>query len=191
MKIINSIIIVGLGIFIFSGIAAAKEPYYGPEHYQGKGILVTTPSMKDNVPNSTSCNLITGTWEGYFVDNTGLNYDGGPWKIKLSLFYQAVNDKYAGNVIGYVNNKVLAGKIWAQCNSGKLQKVFVGDKNTCAAFGSGMLISDNVLLLNIPQQNAMIGTTFMVVLKRINNSYPYPVPKQEKDFILGKVKSCR
>ncbi len=164
-------------------------------HYQGPGILITPPKQ-----NIQDCSLITGTWKGYVVDQNKLFADGGPWPIKVTLLNHPVANQSINQVIGKIDagntpvNKQLSQKIWGECRQGKLQKLLLDSQNGCGADfipKTGALLSGNILLLYLNWESPMIGTNFMLVLKRINSIYSYPVPQQQIAFVRKKMASCR
>lgn len=140
-----------------------------------------------------SCASYTGTWDGFFTDPTDLFGNGGPWPVQVSLYNNS------NNIIGQANaskapsfvSKALTGTVWAQCQNGQLSNIFLGNKNQCGAFSqTGLLVSKNVLIMQINYQNAMTGAPFLLVLKRVNNNYSGKIPQNASDMQLGSVESC-
>jgi hypothetical protein len=133
-----------------------------------------------------TCQDYTGTWQGFMTDPQELFADGGPWPVTLSLFNhgQYIIGQGGGAPVGIK-------KIWAQCKDGVLSNIFWGEKGACGGFSQqGLLVSKNVLVLELNYESAMIGTKFLLFLKRKNSVYSYQVPTKEKDYQLEKVKSC-
>jgi hypothetical protein len=133
-----------------------------------------------------NCQAYTGTWQGFMADPQGLFGNGGPWPVVISLYNRDTN------IIGQgggapVGNK----KIWAQCHNGVLSNIFWGNKAACGDFSQkGLLVSKNVLVLELHDENAMTGTNILLFLQRKNNAYLYTIPSNQQDYQLGEIKSC-
>lgn len=140
-----------------------------------------------------NCGLVTGTWQGFFTDPTDLYGDGGPWAISMSLLNQngkIIGKADANNAPAYVGPAVNK-RIWADCTNGVLTNIFIGNRDTCGAYSKGgELVSKNLLILFLHTESAMNGTDFLVVLRRVNDQYAFPMPTNADDFNLGTIKTC-
>lgn len=129
---------------------------------------------------AATCSDYTGTWRGFFTNPTDLFGNGGPWPVTVSLYNKGAN--VVGRVSsrkapGYVSG-TMQGMIWSKCNTGQLSNIFMGKPNQCGAYSqTGLLISKNVLVLEIHYQNAMNDAPFFLFLKRINNKFQGKLPK--------------
>lgn len=157
------------------------------------GLADINSSIELNKYFQASCVDYTGTWEGFFTDPTDLFGNGGPWPVHVSLYNSG------NNIIGQADaskapsfvSKALTGSVWARCLDGQLSNIFLGNKNHCGAFSqTGLLVSKNVLIMQINYQNAMSDAPFLLFLKRINDNYSGTVPQNVNDMQLGSVHSC-
>lgn len=136
-----------------------------------------------------SCQAYTGTWQGFYTDPTDLFGNGGPWPTKISLFVQG--NQVIGMVQGYAADNKKVQKLWATCNNGMLSNILVGTSNHCGGTSKqGALVSKNMIIMDMHYENAMTGTEFLTVLKRVNDAYPYPVPTQANAFVMPKIQTC-
>ena len=125
-----------------------------------------------------NCSRLTGTWSGVYTDPTNLFGDGGPWPITISM---TTKDN---NIIGTIKTPgPLNGdsQLWGTCVRGRLTKIFAGSTNQCGDYApDGVLISQNMIIMSIPYENAMTGTNFIVTLQRKNNSFTGEIPAVPK-----------
>ena len=116
------------------------------------------------------CPLLTGIWNGYYKDPTGL-FPKQPFPIRLLLIYQH------GHVIGYSlpSNDQHGGRygsshyiFTAACQHSTLSNVTVIQPHHCGGSTqtSATLSSANTLVFNMHWENAMTSTTFAVTLQR-------------------------
>jgi hypothetical protein len=139
-----------------------------------------------------TCPLYTGTWTGFITNPTNLFGNGGPWPITINLYSNGNHIVGRSSAVDYGKGGNIPSKpIWAQCQNGILSNIFWGEKGSCGRFSQqGLLVSQNVLILQFNWENAMSGTSFLSFLERKNNSYSDPVPEKKNDFILGGITSC-
>lgn len=142
--------------------------------------MICTVNYAANLPINSSiviakyyaakCTNINGEWHGFFVDPTDLFGDGGPWPISADI------SCHNGRVNGVLNasqapvyvRAAASGELQATCASGLITGVTLGKHIVHRSIvPNSMLISKNVLLLYVPYENAMIGTNFLLILKRI------------------------
>lgn len=152
-----------------------------------------TNTIQLNKYYAASCQDYTGTWQGWITDPTDLFANGGPWPLTVSLYNK--NDRMVGqtSLVKYSNNggEISKRQIWAECKNGVLADIFWGNKGACGSYSQqGLLVSKNVLVLQLNYENSMNGTSFLVFLSRKNNTYSYPVPKNTNDLTPGAIQSC-
>jgi|GEM_PF-3243028 hypothetical protein len=142
---------------------------------------------------AASCQDYNGTWHGFITDPSDLFSNGGPWPLTISLYNRNNHIIGQSTMIQYSNNggEISKRQIWAECRNGALNNIFWGNKGACGSYShQGLLVSKNVLVLQLNYESSMTGTQFLVFLTRKNNVYPYPVPKKDEDFMPGSVTSC-
>lgn len=140
-----------------------------------------------------NCEDYTGTWQGFVTDPTDLYGNGGPWPVKISLYYADGYVVGKTSPIHYVKKRgVMPVKsIWAVCQNGALSQLFWGEKQACGSYSEeGVLISKNVLVLKLNVENAMAGATLNLFLKRQNKQYLFTKPQTKSEMMLGEIKSC-
>ena len=122
------------------------------------------------------CPTLTGTWQGVYHDPSGL-FISQNFPIELALSYQN------GHVYGYTlpsNDQLGAhygtGKaelFAANCSNNQLSQIIVlSSPKACGSPAQGVvnLSSTEYLTLPISWENAMIGTTFIAQLRRVQDS---------------------
>lgn len=115
--------------------------------------------------SDADCKAISGVWRGYFVDQTSLFGNGGPWPIELRLGLQ--NGRIVGTANGskapdYVRDKVTAN-LSGVCSNGMITDVTLvkaGKIGNKAA--PGIMVNNRMLILHLVYSNAMTGTEFTV-----------------------------
>lgn len=137
------------------------------------------------VEAAKSCDAYTGTWEGMMIEPAGLYGTGGPWKVNVALLHRE------GCVIGQTRWQGKYKKIWARCDEGKLKQVFWGERGDCGRLTEQAgLLNPGLLLLELNQENAMMGTRFYLFLNKRSDRYPFVKPTEMKDYQLPSIKSC-
>lgn len=142
---------------------------------------------------NAACQDYTGTWRGFITDQTDLFGNGGAWPITVSLYQKDGHIIGRSSAIKYAkrDSVLLAKKIWADCKDGMLSQIIWGEKGECGSVSQqGMLVSRNVLLLQLNWESAMNSAKFVAFLQRVNSNYSYTVPTNKDAFIYGKRKSC-
>jgi hypothetical protein len=139
----------------------------------------TTNSLTINNYYAATCDAYTGTWQGYLTDPSDLFGNGGPWPVTVQLL--AKNNQLSGNTsaIHYAqgNASISSRSIYAQCRHGKLTNIFWGELGQCGSLSQqGVLVSRNVLMLQLNYENSMTGATFTTFLTRQNNTYHGRLP---------------
>ncbi len=150
----------------------------------------TTQTIQLSKYYQASCTSYTGTWRGFFTDPTDLFGNGGPWPVEISLYNSGTNivGKVSDDKAPSYVSKSMQGTLWAQCHHGQLSNIFLGNEKQCGSFSqTGLLVSKNVLILQIKYENAMNGAPFLLVLKRINNHYAGDIPQNMQ---MDSVQSC-
>jgi len=148
----------------------------------------TSAYMKIPIYLDAQCSDYTGTWEGFATDPSELFKDGGPWPVRLHLFNKG--KRIIGRSVE-IKDVIDEREIWANCHRGVLKNIFWGKKGSCGAYSQeGLLVSKNMMILKLHYENAMAGTDMMLILTRKSNNYPYSVPKEDQDFVLGKIRTC-
>ena len=111
------------------------------------------------------CKALAGVWRGYFVDQTSLFGNGGPWPIELRLGFQ--NGRIVGTANGskapnYVRDKVTAN-LSGTCSKGMITDVTLGKAGQRGQKAApGIMVNNRVLILHLAYNNAMTGTEFTV-----------------------------
>lgn len=142
---------------------------------------------------AASCQDYTGTWHGFITDPSSLFSDGGPWPVTISLYNKDDHLIGQSSMIQYTNNggEISKRQLWAECKNGVLDNIFWGNKGACGSYShQGLLVSKNVLVMQLNYESSMTGTNFLVFLSRKNNAYPYTIPKSANDLVPGTIKSC-
>lgn len=136
-----------------------------------------------------NCQAYTGTWEGYYTDPTDLFGNGETWQTKINLY--AHGNQIIGNVQGYASEHQKVYKLWATCKDGMLTSIYINNDKPCGGTSKqGSLVSKNVLIMNMHYENAMNGTEFLAIVKRVNDKYSYPIPTDTNAFVMPKVQTC-
>lgn len=134
---------------------------------------------------SAACSDYNGTWEGTLGEvNTGTSFP-----IVINLHNK--NNK----IIGRINptaGRFMRDRIWADCKNGNLSNIFWGRKDTCGGYSQeGFLVSKDVMILKVHYESIdSKDTDFVVLLKKKNSNYPYPLPTDPKDYNLGNIRTC-
>ena len=118
---------------------------------------------------AATCDHLTGTWLGYYTDPQGLLIDRA-----INITLQATSNHVVGKVTPLESRGVgsIHGQLWATCDHGRLNHVFVGSSKQCGHFApAGGLVAANTLLLYLPYENAMTETNVLAVLHRENDQY--------------------
>lgn len=149
--------------------------------------------MNINQYYDARCQSYTGTWQGFMTDPSNLYGDGGPWPVTVSLYNR--NDRMIGETsrIQYTHNGgvIEPRQIWARCKNGVLDDIYWGSKDGCGDFShQGLLVSKNVLILQLNHQSNMNEANFYLFLTRRNASYPHKIPEKYADLLPGDIKSC-
>lgn len=142
---------------------------------------------------AATCQDYSGTWHGIITDPGNLFADGGPWPVTISLHNKDGYIIGQSSMIQYTHNggEISKRQIWAECKNGVLDNIFWGNKGACGSVShQGLLVSKNVLVMQLNYENSMTGTNFLVFLSRKNSAYPYSIPKNIHDFEPGPIKSC-
>lgn len=139
------------------------------------------------------CQAYTGTWQGFVTDPTDLVGNGGPWSVTVSILQQ--NGRVWGRTTAFNGAAKKAtfknNEIWARCTNGQLQDIYWGKLGGCGGLSQqGMLVSKNVLVMQINWENAMNGSNLLLFLERKNNLSPYSEPSHMNAYDPAKVQSC-
>lgn len=123
------------------------------------------------------CSSLNGTWAGYVSNPPKLFHDGGPWTIQLQI--KEKQNQFIGEVsIGTEKpsrapdnvKDALMKTLRGQCQQGKLQNVFLGNHLDCGHFAEpGLLITEKMMLINLPYENAMTDSTFTAMLVKTSH----------------------
>lgn len=157
------------------------------------GYAATPASMAVPGYSNAACQDYTGTWRGFITDPTDLFGNGGAWPITISLYQTEGHLIGQSTAVRYAdkNGSLPVKKIWADCKDGVLSQIVWGEKGECGGFSQqGMLVSRNVLMLQLNWESAMAGTTFIAFLQRENAKYPYKIPSGKDAFVYGKRETC-
>lgn len=135
--------------------------------------------------SSAMCSDYTGTWTGTLGEiNTGISFP-----IVINLHNKD------NKIIGRINptaGKFMRDKIWADCKDGNLSNIFWGRKDTCGGYSQeGFLVSKDVMILKVHYESIdNKDTDFVVLLKKKNSDYPYPLPTDPEEYNLGTIRTC-
>ncbi len=155
--------------------------------------LAGAESIQLNKYFQADCQSYNGTWQGFVTDPTDLIGNGGPWPVTVSL--SADNGQIWGRTTAFSGsgNKATfkSNEIWARCKDGRLQDIYWGKKGDCGGLSQqGVLVSKNVLVIQINWENAMNGSNLLLFLQRKNNLSPYAEPSHVNSYDPAKVQTC-
>ena len=117
----------------------------------------------------SSCNQLNGTWKGFVSDKRGL-FDTNNTPITLHIKYKNKHfygmSKVANPALAHALNRSFNGI----CTNGKLSKVYLENAFKCGHFAQQGNIRRNNLTIYLPYENAMTGTDFMVIAKKVDDT---------------------
>lgn len=156
-------------------------------------LAAATQFIQLNKYYQAKCPNYIGTWQGFFTDPTDLFGNGGPWPVKVSIYNKEnkiIGKVSAKNAPNYVAG-AMHGTLWADCQDGQLNNIFLGKPNQCGSYSqTGLLVSKNVLILQINYENAMNNAPFLLFLKRVSDHYSGKIPATLKSMTISKPISC-
>ncbi|MDF2530107.1 MAG: hypothetical protein K0Q57_987 [Gammaproteobacteria bacterium] len=147
-------------------------------------LIIAIPSFaanNTNTPTQSSdlCSQISGAWEGTYQDPSGL-FISKAFPIRMALQYD--NGFIYGYTMKSKDTKLGAGYgsqswlVWGNCSNNTISNLYVINPNKQPVCGDpgqtpSPLNEANSMMLYIPWENAMTGTTFHASMKKVLNKF--------------------
>lgn len=164
-------------------------------------LLAAAPCLASSPgPSTDLCSQLSGVWEGRYQDPTGL-FVKKAFPIKIALQKNG-SDTFYGYTMKSLDSKGAGfGKqawlIWGTCSNNTISSVYFinpNNKPVCgdAAQTNSQLTQSSSMMLYIPWENAMTGTTFHANLKKIAKKFEVNVGLIDaaKELSTTKIHTC-
>jgi hypothetical protein len=132
-----------------------------------------------NSQSTDYCSQLSGVWEGTYQDPTGL-FASNAFPIRLALQYS--NGLFYGYTMKSKDSKLGAGfgnqpwLVWGTCSNNSISNLWFIKQSKQPVCGdpasqASPLTASSQMMLYIPWENAMTGTTFHASMKKVLNKF--------------------